>query len=114
MVTQNDTELWANVMKWILHGQFIRGILMALALYPFCDILRNWKYLKRFLTITSIYVIFGFWAGAVVAPGTIDGLIYMRPEISTYSHIMVQPEIVGQRLLLGLWFAWWIKPEQYK
>ncbi|MCJ7447201.1 MAG: hypothetical protein MUO72_05895 [Bacteroidales bacterium] len=114
MVTQSDTELWANVMKLILPGQLLRGILMASALYPFYEILCNWKYSKRFFTVTSIYVIFGFWASAVAAPGTIDGLIYMRPEISGYAHFMVQPEIVGQGILLGLWFAWWIRPKQHK
>ena len=37
-------------------------------------------------------------ASAVAAPGTIDGLIYLRPEITPYAHLMVQPEIVVQGL----------------
>lgn len=49
-------------------------------------------------------------ASAVAAPGTIDGGIYMRPEISLYAHLMVQPEIVLQGLVLGAWVARWMAP----
>jgi hypothetical protein len=110
MVTQNEPELWANVTRWIVPGQILRGILMAAALFPFFETLINWSFSKRFLSIFSLYVVFGFWASAVAAPGTIDGIVYMKPEINTYAHLMVQPEILGQGLLFALWIARWMKP----
>jgi len=56
--------------------------------------------------------VLGYWASAVAAPGTIDGLIYLRPEITPYAHLMVQPEIVVQGLILGAWVArWMVRPE---
>jgi hypothetical protein len=110
MVTQNEPELWANVTRWIVPGQIFRGILMAAALFPFIEILNSWTFTKRFLSIFGLYVVFGFWASAVAAPGTIDGIVYMRPEINRYVHLMVQPEIVGQGFLFALWIARWMKP----
>jgi hypothetical protein len=55
-----------------------------------------------------LYLVLGFWASAVAAPGTIDGLIYLRPEITPYAHLMVQPEIVVQGLILGAGVARWM------
>jgi hypothetical protein len=39
---------------------------------------------------------------------TIDGLIYLRPEITPFAHLLVQPEIIVQGLILGAWVAWWM------
>lgn len=111
MRTQADPQLWSHVMKWFIPGQVLRGLLIALVLYPFFETLQKWSYSKRLLTISSLYLVLGFWAAAVAAPGTIDGMIYMRPEITAYVHLMVQPEIVLQGLLLGALIAWWIVPK---
>ena len=111
MVTQEDGELWNNVLVWILPGQLLRGILIGLAFYPFYSVLNSWTYQKRFLTIFSIYTIIGFWASTVAAPGTIDGMIYMRPEITLMTHFKVQPEILIQGLLLSAWISKWMKPK---
>ena len=62
MVTQNESELWNNVLKWIFPAQILRGILLASALYPFFETINTWNYLKRFLTISGLYIIIGFWA----------------------------------------------------
>ena len=39
MVTQEDGELWNNVLVWILPGQLLRGILIGLAFYRFIQFL---------------------------------------------------------------------------
>jgi hypothetical protein len=98
-------------MKWILPAQILRGILLASVLYPFFETINTWNYLKRFLTISGLYIIIGFWASAVAAPGTIDGMVYMRPEITMNIHLKVQWEILIQGLLLSAWIAKWMKPK---
>ena len=108
MRTQAEPDLWSHVMRWFIPGQILRGLLIAAVLYPFLDALRAWTFPRRFLSIAGLYLVLGFWASAVAAPGTIDGVIYMRPEITPYAHLMVQPEIVVQGLVLGAWVAWWI------
>lgn len=110
MRTPAEPELWKHAMVWFLPGQVLRGVLIAAVLYPFFDTLRRWSWRQRFLSIAGLYLVLGFWASAVAAPGTIDGLIYLRPEITPYAHLMVQPEIVAQGLILAAWVARWMAP----
>jgi hypothetical protein len=106
--TPTEPELWAHAIGWLIPGQVLRGLFMAAALYPFYGTLAGWRFRRRFLAIAGLYLVFGFWASAVAAPGTIEGLIYLRPEVTPYAHLMVQPEIVAQGLALGAWLAAWI------
>jgi len=108
MRTPAEPELWRHTMTWFIPGQILRGALIAAVLYPFFDTLQTWSWRKRFLSISGLYLVLGFWASAVAAPGTIDGLIYLRPEITPFAHWMVQPEIVIQGLVLGAWVARWM------
>jgi hypothetical protein len=108
MRTPSEPGPWQYVMKWFIPGQILRGILIAVALYPFFDTLIGWQWVKRFWVISGLYLILGYWASAVAAPGTIDGLIYLRPEITGYAHLMVQPEIIIQGLALAAWMGWWM------
>ena len=110
MRTPAEPELWSHAMRWFIPGQVLRGVLIAAVLYPFFDTLRAWGWGRRCLSISGLYLVLGFWASAVAAPGTIDGLIYLRPEITLYAHLTVQPEIVVQGLILGAWVARWMAP----
>ncbi len=106
--TQAEPALWAHVTTWFLPAQILRGFLLSLAIYPFYSVLVSWTYWKRFVTITGLYLLIGFWAAAVAAPGTIEGLVYMRPEITFNIHLLVQPEIIGQGLAFGAGLAVWL------
>jgi hypothetical protein len=108
MRTAAEAPLWRHVMIWFIPGQIVRGLLIAAVLYPFFDTLKGWRFRKRVFSIAGLYLVVGFWASAVAAPGTIDGMIYMRPEITTYAHLMVQPEIVLQGLAMAAWIAGWM------
>jgi hypothetical protein len=57
-----------------------------------------------------LYLVLGFWAAAVAAPGTIEGMVYMRPIFTPLVHLKVQPEIVLQGLAWGAMVAFWIGP----
>ena len=108
MRTPAEPEVWRHVMIWFLPAQVLRGLLMAAALFPFLDTLLAWGAGKRFLSLAGLYLIFGYWASAVAAPGTIDGVVYMRPEITTRAHLLVQPEILLQGVALAAWVSWWL------
>jgi hypothetical protein len=110
MRTEAEPDLWAHVMRWFLPAQILRGILIAAVLYPFFDTLNGRSFPKRFLSISSLYVVLGCWAAAVAAPGTIEGMVYMRPYITPAIHLKVQPELVAQGLALGALVAWWMAP----
>jgi hypothetical protein len=113
MRTPAEPELWRHAMTWSIPGQVLRRILGAGVLYPFFETLSSWGRFKRFLSISGLYLVLGYWASAVAAPGTIDGLIYLRPKLTVQAHLIVQPEIVVQGLLLGAMVAGWMpdRPE---
>lgn len=103
--TEADADLWGHVVRWFLPAQILRGLLISAVLYPLFDTLRTWTFTKRWFLISGLIIGLGFWAAAVPAPGTIEGMIYMRPFITPYVHLRVQPENVLQGLALGLLVA---------
>ena len=114
MRTQDNPESWSHVMKWFIPAQVLRGVLMAIVLYPFFDKLLEWHLKKRFLIISGLYIVLGYWAATVAAPGTIEGMVYMKPVITPYMHLIVQPEIFAQGLALGAWLSWWMPPKSLR
>jgi hypothetical protein len=105
MRTEAEPALWAHVVRWFLPAQILRGLLMAAVLYPLFDTLKAWPFGRRYLLIAGLYLVLGFWGAAVAAPGTIEGMVYMRPFITPEVHLRVQPEIVGQGLALAFLIA---------
>jgi hypothetical protein len=110
MRTEVEPELWKHVAAWFLPAQFLEGLLIAAALYPFFDTLLRWRFSKRFLSISGLYIVLGFWAATVAAPGTIEGMVYLRPIFTPLVHLKVQPEILVQGLALGAMVALWMGP----
>jgi hypothetical protein len=111
MRTETEPELWTHVERWFFPAQILRGLLIAAVLYPFFATLNGWSFAKRFLSISSLYLVLGFWAAAGASPGGIEGMVYMRPFITPAVHFKVQPEIVVQGLALGALVAWWMAPK---
>jgi hypothetical protein len=105
MRTEAEPELWAHAVRWFLPAQILRGLLMALVLYPLFDTLKTWAFGKRYLLIAALYLVLGFWGATVAAPGTLEGMVYLRPFITPEVHLKVQPEIVGQGLALAFLIA---------
>lgn len=110
MRTETEPELWGHVATWFLPALFLEGILIATALFPFLDTLITWPFRKRFLAISGLYLVLGFWAATVAAPGTLEGMVYLRPIFTPLVHLKVQPEIIGQSLALGAMVAFWMGP----
>ena len=94
--TPGESELWQHVTTWFLPAQLVRGALIGLVLCPFLPLLRRWSVSKRMAAVAGLYLVIGFWAAAVAAPGNIEGLVYLRPEFSLDIVLLVQPEIVVQ------------------
>jgi len=103
--TPSETQLWQHVMTWFLPAQLVRGALIGLALSPFLPSLRRWSVWKVTAAVAGIYLVFGFWAAAVAAPGNIEGLVYLRPEFGPDVVLLVQPEIIVQGVAMSLLVA---------
>ena len=103
--TPGETELWQHVTTWFLPAQLVRGVLIGLVLSPFLPLLRAWSVWKRTAAVSGLYLVIGFWAAAVAAPGNIEGLVYLRPEFSLDVVVRVQPEIIIQGVAMSLLVA---------
>ncbi len=103
--TEADRELWPHVVNWFLPAEILRGFLIAAVFYPLYDVLKAWPFLKRLFYVASLYLVLSFWAASVPAPGTIEGMVFMRPFITSEVHLHVQPEMILQGLALALFIA---------
>jgi hypothetical protein len=110
--TEVEPEIWGHAVTCFLPALFLEGLLIAAALYPFFDTLIAWPFRKRFLSLSALYLFMGFWAAAVAAPGTIEGMVYLRPIFTPMVHLKVQPEMLIQGLGLGAMVAIWLGPPQ--
>jgi hypothetical protein len=100
--TPGEPELWQHVTAWFLPAQLFRGLLIGLALSPFASLMRSWSVARRVVAIAGLYLVLGFWAAAVAAPGNIEGFVYLRPEFSLEVVLLVQPEIVIQGIAMAV------------
>ena len=103
--TPGETGLWTHVTTWFLPAQLLRGGLIGLALVPFLPSLRASSVAWRVLALAGLYLVIGFWAAAVAAPGNIEGLVYLRPEFDIETALLVQPEIIVQGVAMSLLVA---------
>ena len=111
MRTEADPGIWGHVLTWFVPAQILRGLVIAAVLFPFLPALQDWLFTKRWLAIAGVYIGVGYWAATVAAPGTIEGLVYLRPEITPDIHLEVQPEIILQGLAMAALVARWISPK---
>ena len=111
MRTPAEPALWNHVARWMLPLQIVRGILIALVLYPFLSTLRNWSYQKRAAAIAGLYVVLGQWASTVAGSGNIEGWLILRPEF-TAPGIVVKAMIEGfvQGVAFAGLLARWMMP----
>jgi len=105
MRTPAEPALWRHVTAWMLSSQVLRGLLIALVLYPFLPAMRTWTYVKRAASIAGLYIGFGQWASTVAGSGTIEGWLILRPEFTAPS-IVVKAMMEG--LVQGAAFAAWV------
>lgn len=109
MRTPAEPELWAHVTRWMLPFQVLRGVLIALVLYPFLDAILRWSYMKRLAVIAGLYIVLGQWASTVAGSGTIEGWLILRPEFTSPSVVV---KAIGEGLVQGLalsaWVARWV------
>ena len=109
MRTPADPALWAHVTRWMLPFQVLRGVLIALVLYPFLGTMTRWSYMKRVAGIAGLYIVLGQWASTVAGSGTIEGWLILRPEL-TSPNVVVKAMGEGfvQGLALSAWIARWM------
>jgi hypothetical protein len=110
MRTPADPEDLSHIALWFLPAQLARGLLYGVALLPFREFFLARSRVRGFVVLVGLSVVFTFWSSATAAPGTIEGLVYLRPEFDWRVHLRVQPELLLQLTWFSAWVAWWVGP----
>ncbi len=90
----------------VLLGPFlqpVRGLIMAVGLWPLRDLLLQSK--RGWLILWGLFLTLGILSTPAASPGSIEGMLYTR--LPLWYHIMGYPEIVIQTLVFSVWLWWW-------
>ena len=98
--------------KWVAAGpglQVIRGLILALVLYPFREVFLSTP--RGWLRLAALLVGLSVLSAAGAAPSSVEGVIYTRgPWVL---HLQGLPEVVLQNLALAaLLVAWYHSPRK--
>jgi hypothetical protein len=111
--TPDDPILWHHVMQWIFPGQALRGLLFGIALFPFYKTLLVWQTPLCALAVGGIYYCFAVLGSNCADPGSIEGLLYLKPEmISLDIFLKSQPESLVQAFSMGYLIALLIRTKR--
>lgn len=102
----NSAE-WAHTNLWLIPGLILRALLISLVLLPFVETLRNMAFIKRVGILFALMFVLIHIAAAAPSPSNIEGLIYMKPQLTGMSSfLLTQPEMIAQCLLFALGLSW--------
>jgi hypothetical protein len=90
----------------VLAGPFLqplRGLIFAIGLWPFRDILIDKK--RGWLYLWGLIVTMGILSTPAAAPSSIEGILYSK--LPMWYHLMGLPEILLQTLVFSIWLVWW-------
>lgn len=98
---------WDHTNLWLIPGVLLRALLISLVLLPFVETLRKMAFWKRAGVLFALMFVLIHIAAAAPSPANIEGLIYMKPELSgVSSFLLTQPEMIAQCLLFALGLSW--------
>ena len=86
---------------WVIPSQILRGLILAVALYPFLGRileLKRWSW----LSVSSLYLLIGTVAGS---GGVIERIVFTTTPVSFT--LATLPEIVAQGLMFGYLLVLW-------
>jgi len=109
--SESNPAEWAHTNMWLIPGLVLRGVLISLVLVPFVDVLRKMSFWKRTGIVFALMFVLIHLAAAAPSPANIEGLIYMKPELTgVTSFLLTQPEMIFQCLLFALGLTWALNP----
>jgi hypothetical protein len=105
--SEADPAEWAHTNLWLVPGLLVRAILISLVLLPFVETLKKMVFSKRVGILFALMFVLIHIAAAAPSPSNIEGLIYMKPELTgVTSFLLTQPEMIFQCLLFAVGLSW--------
>lgn len=105
LITENHPALWAQAMNFFFPLQILNALLFSVLIILVLDWLKKQPISKVFF--------FVFWSKGVIsgisaispAPGTIEGILFFIPEVTSSIHLLVIIEILLQAVVVSLSFV---------
>lgn len=105
--SESNPAEWAHTNLWLIPGLLSRALLISIVLLPFVATLKKIAFWKRAGALFALMFVLIHIAAAAPSPSNIEGLIYMKPQLTgVTSFLMTQPEMIAQCLLFALGLAW--------
>jgi hypothetical protein len=101
---------WAHTNLWLVPGLLLRALLISLVLLPFVQMFRKMVFWKRAGSLFALMFVLLHIAAAAPSPSNIEGLIYMKPQLTGVApFLLTQPEMIAQCLLFALGLSWLLR-----
>jgi hypothetical protein len=112
--SESNPAEWAHTNLWLIPGLLVRGLLISLVLLPFVGALKKMTFWQRTGVLFALMFVLIHIAAAAPSPANIEGLIYMKPQLtSVASFLLTQPEMIAQCLLFAFGLSWVLrKPDK--
>lgn len=108
--SESNPAEWAHTNLWLIPGLLLRALLISLVLLPFVEALKKMAFWRRAGVLFALMFVLIHIAAAAPSPANIEGLIYMKPELTgVTSFLLTQPEMIAQSLLFALGVSWVIR-----
>lgn len=105
--SESNPAEWAHTNLWLVPGLLLRALLISLVLLPFVETLKKMAFWKRAGVLFAFMFVLIHIAAAAPSPSNIEGLIYMKPQLTgVTSFLLTQPEMIAQCLLFALGLSW--------
>jgi hypothetical protein len=105
--SESNPAEWAHTNLWLIPGLLLRALLISLVLLPFVEALKKMAFWKRTGVLFALIFVLIHIAAAAPSPSNIEGLIYMKQELTgVASFLLTQPEMIAQSLLFALGLSW--------
>ncbi|MCW7469057.1 hypothetical protein [Leptospira kanakyensis] len=111
LVTASDGAAWSRAMSWLFPALIFQAVLMVSFLILIWDWFRLQTFGKQMFVLVWMRTVLGGLAAISPAVGSLEGMVFMIPEISISIHLYVAFEIFLQSVVqagifLGLVNRW--------
>ncbi|EOQ97363.1 hypothetical protein LEP1GSC195_3399 [Leptospira wolbachii serovar Codice str. CDC] len=99
LITANDGAAWSRAMTWLFPALIFQAVLMVSFLIVIWDWFRTQSFGKQMFVLVWMRTVLGGLAAISPAVGSLEGMVFLIPEVSFSIHLYVVFEIFLQSLV---------------
>jgi hypothetical protein len=97
----------AEVGKYSLLAQILRGFLLSIVLFPLLSSLENLSFLTRAIFFAGLMFFYTDFASAMPFPDSIEGFVYLKKKyLKPSAFWKMQTEMAIYSIVFGLFASW--------